>query len=323
MALLNPPDVLPEAMRFLLRALLAAPDRRLTEAVLLALVAPEGMAEVLKTAGGDETAEEKEDAKAGGRTIAKKSLDALGLVGLVEFDGTGPSRTVTPAPAVIKAFPSFDRLVAPDFARFLRRHLLEAAWADADIGHGTGSADLAQGLALLHLVPEPLRPFGGFDSSDRMFQHTQRDLLGPSKRRWPVPNKEQYLPFIRWSVYLGFATAVPGGRTVGLVPDASFAIAELMEKIVPGRRAVGEVIAELGGLVPILDGGRLHAQMREEITDGPPAGSVSPGLALTLQRLHHGGVITLERRSDAPTLEFPIGDPPLLVSHVGPGERGD
>ena len=45
MALLNPPDILPEAMRFLVRTLLAAPDQELDRSDLISLVAPRGQAD--------------------------------------------------------------------------------------------------------------------------------------------------------------------------------------------------------------------------------------------------------------------------------------
>jgi hypothetical protein len=40
MALLNPPDILPEAMRFLVRALLAAQDQELDRSVLVSWSLP-------------------------------------------------------------------------------------------------------------------------------------------------------------------------------------------------------------------------------------------------------------------------------------------
>ena len=47
MALLNPPDILPEAMRYLVRALLALRPPRVDRDELIGLVAPPGLTEAM------------------------------------------------------------------------------------------------------------------------------------------------------------------------------------------------------------------------------------------------------------------------------------
>ncbi len=75
MPLLNPPDILPEAMRFLLRAVLAHQGGRCTKAALLALVAPEGLAEAMRPLDSDkEDDSDGENTAASGRLIADRSL---------------------------------------------------------------------------------------------------------------------------------------------------------------------------------------------------------------------------------------------------------
>lgn len=324
MALLNPPDVLPEAMRFLLRALLAAPGRSLPQSTLIATVAPEGLAEAMKAVAAEEAADDGE-AKTGGRLIAQTSLAALGQLGLVTFDGSGADRQVAVSTRFTGEFSAWDAVTGPAFAAFLRHYCFTPEVSDAPMGsQETGSADLAQGIALLHLAPRPLQPFSGFETGDRTFQQLEYDLL-PSKDCWPVGNPLGYPPFVRWATYLGLATLVPAGRgrtgTV-LVADASAAVEEHIAELVPKLMPIGDVVAAVGERFPALDGGRVHQQVREALTQVYPAGQVSPGLALTLRTLEHRGHVRLSLLSDAAVLQFPWNDRLQPFSHAGPPEEG-
>lgn len=322
MALLNPPDVLPEAMRFLLRALLASPGRSLPHSTLISLVAPEGLTEAMKAAAADEAADDGE-AKTGGRLIAQTSLAALQQVGLVTWEGSGADRPVTVSTRFSGAFPSWEAVTAPAFAAFLRHYCFTREVADAPLGsQEVGSADLAQGIALLHLAPRPLHPFAGFDTGERTFQQLQYDLL-PSKKCWPVGNPQGYPPFIRWAAYLGLATILPprGREGTTLVADASAALEEHIAELVPKRMPIGDVIAAIGEQFPALDGGWVHQQVREELTQSYPPGQVSPGLALTLRTLEHRGHLRLSMLSDALALQFPWNDRLEPFSHAGPPEE--
>jgi hypothetical protein len=324
MPLLNPPDILPEAMRFLLRALLARPDRSAPAETLLGLVAPAGMAEAMKALGaGDEAEEGDEPAAGGGRRIADTSLDALNALELVAFDGPRTNRTVAPTATIMERFPGPEALTAPAFASFLRGHILLERFANPPAGQAGAATDLAEALALFHLMPEPLRPFVSFDGADRAFQRGQRAMLGIDRTRWPVTNPVQYQSFVRWAVYLGFANPVPsGGRSLAIVPDASGAIADHLAEVVPRARPIGSVVADLGSLIPTFDGGHLQRRIQADLTASLPEGWVSPGLAFTLNRLHHGRRIRLETRSDTAVLQLPVGAMTAAFSHVGPGEGG-
>ena len=86
MALLNPPDILPEAMRYLVRALLALRQPQIDRDELIALVAPPGLTEAMDSLAADaaDTSEaEPDDLRTGGSIIAESSLDALRSLGLV------------------------------------------------------------------------------------------------------------------------------------------------------------------------------------------------------------------------------------------------
>ena len=85
MPFLNPPDVLPEAMRFIVRVLLAR-GGALSEDELLTLISPLGLSEAI--AGEKKDIEEESEPatrfRTGGRTIVKASLTAMRAAGLVE-----------------------------------------------------------------------------------------------------------------------------------------------------------------------------------------------------------------------------------------------
>ena len=88
MALLNPPDILPEAMRYLVRALLALRETRDRDE-LIGLVAPRGLTEAMDPGcrQADMTDAEPDDLRTGGTIIAEASLDALRSLGIMEQDG--------------------------------------------------------------------------------------------------------------------------------------------------------------------------------------------------------------------------------------------
>lgn len=65
MALLTSPDAVPEALRFVVRALLLAKDRAMDESELLGLVAPPGLVESMSsiTSNADAGLEDETDRK--------------------------------------------------------------------------------------------------------------------------------------------------------------------------------------------------------------------------------------------------------------------
>src|SRR4051812_16829760 len=85
MALLTSPDAVPEALRFVVRALLLSKDRSIEENELLGLVAPPGLVESMSSIASDVDAglEDESDKKTGGRTIASQSIEALSTLDLV------------------------------------------------------------------------------------------------------------------------------------------------------------------------------------------------------------------------------------------------
>ena len=293
MALLNPPDILPEAMRFLVRALLAAHDQELDRSELVSLVAPRGLTEAMDSiaaADDDPSGIDPDDLKAGGTIIAEASLRGLTTFGLVKQSG---DRVKLAGAAADWKTPS-DASPA-DMGRVLLDAVIQMG--DSDLSHGIG--DLIQAMVLLHTAGQPLRPFDTFEStaggSGRGFADRQAEALGPERNdNWPVPNQEQWQPLRRWASYLGLARTV--GRE-GLIPDASEALLRRLPTMAPGDYGVREFVARCASAVPILDGGALQTG-HDPLSEGDHA-VLSGGLSISLLQLEADGFLTMSPRSDA------------------------
>jgi hypothetical protein len=298
MALLTPPDILPEAMRFLVRALLALKEPEADKDELLALVAPRGLVEAMAAVGADaeDMPGDESDLRTGGNVIAAASLDALRNVGVVEQRGN--------AIALIREsterWKSPAQVDAEGFSRFLLDRVLQLADPTASPGESQGVTDLVHALILLHTSDEPLRPFDRFEPSTsdgrrvgRSFMETLQEKLGADRQAWPFPNKEQWLTFRRWASYLRLARPV---GAAGLIPDASAALIPLLAALPDGAYDVRDFVARCASVLPILDGGALHFGHDSQL-EGDHA-VLSPGLSVSLLQLEADGVLVMEERSD-------------------------
>lgn len=302
MALLNPPDTLPEAMRFLVRALLAAKDRELDSDELEDLVAPSGLVDAMKSAGTDAEAAPGDDGDPNtiGKTIAKASLGGLRTLGLVQagrkvaFTPDFPARFKRPADVGPTAF-----------AGLLLDRVIATAEPDAPVGTQLGATDFVHAAVLLHTAADPLRPFERFEPAEttpadpRSFIDEQTSRLGNEREgRWPVVNRERWISFRRWSAYLGLARPVGSS---GLLADATPAVMSRLE-LAPGEYDVRDFVARCGNAVPILDSGTLHVPVKDQIGfDAEVEGEnavISPGLSVTLRQMEAAGLLVLTKKSD-------------------------
>src|SRR6266851_6588031 len=258
MALLNPPDALPEAMRFLLRALLALREAEIDRDELVGLVAPPGLREAMEFGGPDAADdagdEPDDDPRTGGTVIAERSLDALQMFGLVKQHG----RRVALDHAAARRWKNPADVSPRSLSDVLLELVLEMADPEVPIGESAGVADFVHALVYLHTAGHPLRPFDRFESAvttkglaRRSFASLQLEALGPDRDGWPVTNGVRWQSFRRWSSYLGLAR--PAGAT-GLIPDASTALARRLPALAPGDYDVREFVARCAAAVPILDG---------------------------------------------------------------------
>ncbi|MFD1547343.1 hypothetical protein [Nonomuraea guangzhouensis] len=294
MALLNPPDILPEAMRFLVRALVALPKAEAEREELVSLVAPRGLAEAMDSmaiGAADPSEADPDDLRAGGSIIASASLDALRMLGMVEQSGN----RIKLATAEVERW----KVPADVTPRSMFQALLDAVITVADSDASSGVGDFVQTLVLLHTAGEPLRPFDRFESpatsrDGRSFAIRQEQVLGSERKGWLVPNREQWSSFRRWASYLGLARPVGSS---GLIPDASEALACLLPTLAPGDYDVRDFAARCASAVPILDGRGLQFGHDPQY-EGDHA-ILTGGLTVSLLQLEADGFLTMERRSDA------------------------
>ncbi|MFF4625420.1 protein DpdG [Nonomuraea jabiensis] len=304
MPLLNPPDILPEAMRYLLRTVLAHKEARCPRSELLALVAPEGLTEAMRPLDSDKDEDPDTDTAATGRLIADRSLSALISLGFVAIDGTD----VTATGLALDNWRTVQTVTATSFGRAMRSQLWHIA--TADIGSDTRVADLVNALAVLFATPEPLRPFEFDTGTGRHFADAQVQWFGPHKREWPVTNATQFRPLCRWAPYLGLAQPITGRS---LVADASRALLQDLADLPRGRFRAAEFIAHCRKHLPICDGGSRSLWKTDASEE------LSPGMSMSLCQLEASGAVTFPApESDTDTLSVVLGRgrEPIRISHI-------
>ncbi|GAA2666294.1 hypothetical protein [Actinoplanes palleronii] len=290
MALLNPPDIVPEAMRYLIRALFVVPGQTLTESELKDLVAPPGLLEAMAAvAVQDDEASDDEDSrgtKTTGATIVEASLGALKTLDMV----SGGRERLGLGPDASSRWKQAQDVAASEFASGVLSSLLTRYELTGSPTAGAG--DLVHGLSLLYAAPDPLEPFNSFDSNrGRRFVEWQKEKLGDDNSRWPLYNRERWIPLRRWAVYLGV------GRLLGsaLLPDASTAV----ERFLPlqiREYTIEEFVQQCQTMLPFIDAsGSVFGHDAEE---GADHAVLSPGFSLTLMALKAKGIVKLFGRSD-------------------------
>lgn len=307
MALVTSPDILPEAMRFLVRTVLRQPNRRCDRADLLALVAPEGLSDVMKRPDRDATSESSaENTAASGNKIAKDSLAAAQTLGLLAADGPW----IAPTDTTLTRWADAAQVSAPSFSRVLRHQLWSIAVTTDATPRDDRVADLVDGLAVLFAAPEPLRVFEFEAGNSRRFNKAQTIWFGPDKTNWPVTNLTQFRPFVRWIGYLGYAQHVD---TYAVIADASAAITDDLDALPAERYRLTEFIEHCTTVLPVLDEGSRSLWKPDDRRE------VSPGLAVTLTQLEASGHLTIEPpESDRESMTIALAPtvPARRVSHV-------
>lgn len=312
MALLTSPDILPEAMRFLVRAILAL-SNEVDRDELIELVAPAGLVEAIKSLGSaaESVSDEETDLKKGGAVIADKSLAALGTVGIVSI-----SKARVSLAAVPNEWRKPDDVDSLSFARHLRNRVFASADRDVPVGDSGEVMDLVHGLGVLYATDTPLQPFSSFEPDrsgrGRAFMEHQRSMLGEARSGWPVPNREQWIPLRRWATYLGLASFGP----CGLTADASVALIQGLRELPSEQYDIEQFVTECAQTVPILDGGSLHSPFN---TTDSSHSLLSPGLSNSILQLEAEGLVTLSKLSDIGTRTLRVGSDDSAdrpVSHV-------
>jgi hypothetical protein len=314
MPFLTSPDVLPEAMRFIVRVLLRSEDP-IPQSDLLRLIAPAGLVEAVNGTGPDSD----DKFSPTGQIIADKTLAEMRGAGIVDQATTG-TRAVTASSIVTDAFPSWDAVHADVFADFLRTAVVAAASDVLDEDAGGGAEDLAHAIALLFLMPGPLTPIAAFEEGKgKSLAEFQTRHLGDDIAKWVVRGPVRYPQLVRWASYLGYARLDNKGR---LLIDPSVALHGPVSAIVQDEMDLPTFIDRLGIAVPPTDRGRIGSAVREKLSADQTRNGLSPGVALGLVTLHHQGVIKLTDQDDAESLSFPVVESEILdYTHIAPGPK--
>ncbi len=306
MALLNPPNMLTEAMRFLIRAVVASKER-LSDSELIALVGAPGLKEAMSQihAGDSDGADGAEaNFKEGGKNIAKESFLALVQLGILEVNNGSV--------ALGKHSDQAWRKVADVTTRSFIEKFEHAILTD----HGrTVGADLLKAAAVIFTAENPLRAFDGFDettTTTRSFvEHQKKELGTANKEEWGVGNTERWVSLRRMGSSLGWMAPLNVEGRAGLLPNAAPALQRWLPEVGPGLHGGEEFLRRAAERLPFLDGGSLSFRK---------IGSTSPltgGLSLTLLNLQHRKLIELVDQADASKYWLSLGsDHKEIFSHV-------
>ena len=311
MPLLQSPDILPEAMRFILRVVLASEEPVPVEEARR-LVAP-------ATLGWEQVENRDEpDSKANkaGSLIFDKSLEGLRGLGVVTQQRSG-DRAISAEDGLRERFPKWQQLSASAFSEFFLDEVLFGFRSSAKSGQSGGGDDLGEVLAFSLFATQPLRGFATFSGDKgRRFQDAQRELLGPDSGDWLVLNEERYRGMVRWLTYLGIARPFDNFMLI----EPSSCLRRHVAAILTQEMPLDGLLDRLGEHLPFTDRGTFGLRVRGLLLGGPPDGEISPGLAVGLTMLHESGVIRLFDRDDASNLGFRV-DPEIVrrYSHVAPG----
>lgn len=295
MAILNPPNILPEAMRFLVRAVVATKGRA-NRSELVELVAPFGLAETMSRlhAGDDADDQSPGNARDGGRKIANDSLTTLLQLGILRDEDDQIKIGDHGDPSWRKA-----GVVAPSvFLAHLERAILTPNGQQV-------ASDLLGATAVMFATDTPLRPFDGFDESTascKFVEHQQRVVGSEDPEDWFVVNKERWQSLRRIAPALGWMAPLHTNGRVGLVPNAATAVRRWIGSLRHGQHGATEFLQSAANQFPFLDGGAV-AQCPLE-----PTGTLSGGLSLTMRSLVHSGEI--EFLDDADAIRYSLSPDP-------------
>lgn len=282
MALLNPPQILPNVAAVLLRAVRGSEGQQASKEELERAIAPQALQRGEGGAAGP------------GSKGFDDTLTACIVIGLFERDGD-----------VIRLHPQLaddlgDRRKEPDATRLLRELIL-AEQLNFGLWDSTeGARDLTRALAW-YLAQDPLRSPGGWNEPAGV-DLVQEAQFAASERVFS--NDTRWGAFTRWATFLGFAIRMPRDTKTVLVPDPTAAIREVGAALLrSGRTDITVFVEELGRTLPVLDGGEyrraVEARMRPDAV-AASSDQLSPSLAHALLRLRDERFLVIEDLADAP-----------------------
>jgi len=300
MALLNPPQILPNVAAVLLRTVRGSEGQQISREELERAAAPSALQ---RGEGG---------ASGPGSKGFDDTLTACIVIGLFERNGD-----------VIGLDPRLsdnvrDRRKEPDPRRLLRELVLAeqlnfGLWDSAE-----GARDLTRALAW-YLAQDPLRSPGGWNEQGGV-DLVQEAQFAAAERVFS--NDTRWGAFTRWATFLGFAVRLPRETKTVLVPDPTVAVRDVAAALLSsGRVEINAFVEELGRTLPVLDGGEYRRSVESRMRPDAVAAStdqLSPSLAHALLRLRDERFLVIEDLADAPMkMRLPRGfGPERTVTHV-------
>jgi len=314
MALLNPPQTLPQVMYLVYGYLLSAQRRIEKSDTLLEMLAPKSLVN-WKAGDDDEDSEkggkpDKKDTVQAHQKVVQFAINALKNLGIVEEDGENlrlgsglPVRNQEP----IRPLEGFKRLLRE---RILAPEANTNLWSEE--GEEIGSRDLNRALAWW-LVQDVFAPVAAWrDGTPQGVQHRQQQQLGSDQKQWVFSNDTRWSAFIRWAVYLGFAWKFGLDKQMLLMPDPTEAVRETLPQVFgkQKRLTLPDFLESLAQHLPVLDGGVHRDAVLERVKAGsiqlPAPDTLTTSLAHVLLRLHDEQVIELKNESDTTKRLFPV-----------------
>lgn len=303
MALLNPPQILPNVARVIFRTLQSVDNTGISREELAKLIAPtslprgDGATSGAGTRGFDDT------------------LTACLTINLVERteDHLRLHRDLPPAARDRKLRESAFVPLVLDL--ILDDRVNHGLWESTE-----GARDLTRALAWF-LAQSTLDPPAAWNDPGGADVVQERQLSGSERI---FSNDTRWGAFDRWVSFLGVGTHLPKGSKSVLIPDPTAALRRVLPDVLPSsRQPVLDLVERLGQRLPILDGGAFRRAVEERMRPEylPPSSDVlSPSLSHALLRLRDERMLTLEDLADAPAkvrLARGFG-PERTISHISP-----
>jgi hypothetical protein len=162
-----------------------------------------------------------------------------------------------------------------------------------------GSRDFTRGIAWF-LMQDPWTGPYVYEGRGGIGEAQNDQLRADERRKQPLFSTSiRWDAFSRWAVFTGLARK----DMVGLIPDPTTAIADVLSQHTPGSRRAGQFLSGLATSLPVVDGGSYWRAVEARRSSEAPFRrdhSLSPSLTHSLLRLRDRGLISLENRADAP-----------------------
>ena len=239
------------------------------------------------------------------------SLDVgkdIGIVGLEEKS----KKYVLEPNYPDSSFSSYDR-----FITYLRTTLLEKAVHD--IESEKRPSDLALGLAWLNTL-DPMLPLGWTWNDG-----TETTVKNTGQMSSVIVNSDQWLPFRRWAIALGFGyeIKITSGKTSKFIADPTQALLGVLSGYEDSKLRAAEFINRLSNALPCLPSGTIGKYLRTLDVDIATRGDTTLCLQLgyVLEKLSKRGLITLIEADDARNrLSYSFGDQTKTFDYIELGK---